>query len=113
MKSFLYYRLVIFAALITCGVFTGSCRAETDILCPMVLRHLTYNFEDNICFSQVSVPACTEICHPVRSRDRSIRFSCIKEGDPSGRKTVINKVVSIPERCELTLPVAVKPDTVQ
>lgn len=96
MKSFLHYRLVIFAALITCGVFTGSCRAETDIPCPLLSWTIHFNSGDNICFSKESVPVCTEICHPVNSRDVVVDFIGFKKGEQFGKKTERAKSVSLP-----------------
>lgn len=58
MKSFLHYRLVIFSALIISGVFTGSCRAETDIPCSALSMHVSREIGDRICISKESVSVC-------------------------------------------------------
>lgn len=113
MKSFLHYRLVIFAALITCGVFTGSCRADTDISCLPLFNHISLNDGDKICFSHQPVAVCPKICHPVASYDVDLYFSCLKKGELFGEKTEYVKTVSLPDRCELTLPVTVKQDAAQ
>ncbi|HCM63326.1 MAG TPA: hypothetical protein DIT05_12385 [Morganella sp. (in: Bacteria)] len=113
MKSFLHYRLVIFAALITCGIFTGSCRAETDISCLPLHMTIQLNTENGICFSKHPVPTCPKICHLAQSVNKSIIFSCVSKDNPYGKPTDSIMTVAIPERCELTLPVAVKPVTEQ
>lgn len=111
MKSFLHYRLVIFAALITCGIFTGSCRAETDIPCSPLSMHVSREIGDRICISKHRVSVCPKMCHSVNGHEEGVSSSCFKKGEPFGEKTEFQIRVFIPGSCELTLPVAVKPVT--
>ncbi|OBU12079.1 hypothetical protein AYY18_17145 [Morganella psychrotolerans] len=113
MKSFLHYRLITFSALIICGVFTGSCRAEIDTQCQLLFRQTIFDSGDYTCISEGPVPACPEICHPVSSYDKEADVICFKKDDPFGKETKLIKSVSVPDRCELTLPVAVKPPAEQ
>ncbi|WP_413484685.1 hypothetical protein [Morganella psychrotolerans] len=113
MKSSLHYRLVIFSALIISGVFTGSCRAEIDISCPPLFMHVSRDIEDSICISKMRVFVCPKMCHPVNGHEEGISTVCFKKGEPFGEQTEFKIRVFIPENCELTLPIAVKPATEQ
>ncbi len=102
--------LIISATFVLCSAFAGNCRAEADLLCTeMIKRNKVIIPDGATCFSKKPLPACPALCRPSAVEKRDVLFSCFRPGELSPFDRIVT--VTIPQACEIILPVNISPDT--
>lgn len=101
--------LIISATFVLCSAFAGNCRAEADLPCRISLQTRVIMLDDATCFSKKQLPACPVLCQPSMVEERNVPFSCFRPGELSPFD--MSAIVTIPQTCEIILPVNISPDT--
>lgn len=101
--------LIISATFVLCSAFAGNCRAEADLSCIISLQTRVIMQDDATCFSKKLLPACPVLCQPSVAEERNVLFSCFRPGELSPFDRIVT--VTIPQACEIILPVNISPDT--
>lgn len=102
--------LIISATFVLCSAFAGNCRAEADLPCTeMIKQNKVIILDGATCFSKALLPACPVLCRPSVAEERNIPFSCFRPGELSPFDRLVT--TTIPQACEIILPVNISPDT--
>lgn len=101
--------LIISATFVLCSTFAGNCRAEADLPCQMTQQYRTIMLNGATCISKKWLPVCPVLCQPSEVQEKNAQVTCFHPGELSPFDT--SATVTIPQACEIILPVNVSPDT--